>query len=49
MDKIYKDKKYKNLKCKIYSFKNKKKISKRRKLNNKNGISKKERLENLDN
>lgn len=44
-----KDKKYKNLKCKIYSFKNKKKISKRRKLNNKNGISKKERLENLDN
>ena len=44
-----KDKKYKNLKCKIYSFKNKKKISKRRKLNNKNGICKKERLENLDN
>ena len=44
-----KDKKYKNIKCKIYSLKNKKKISKRRKLNNKNGICKKERLENLDN
>ena len=42
-----KDKKYKNLKCKIYSLKNKKKISKRRKLNNKNGITKIERLNNL--
>jgi len=44
-----KDKEYKNIKCKIYSLKNKKKISKRRKLNNKNGICKKERLENLYN
>jgi len=44
-----KDKEYTKIYNKIYGLKNKKKINKRKKLNNKNGISKIERLENLDN
>ena len=44
-----KDKEYTKIYNKIYGLKNKKKINKRKKINNKNGITKIERLENLDN